>query len=133
MPSERPYSRIPRRKMLSLMIGSACYAAKASPLGAEAMNAFHIHQAPNVGDGTNRPATSGIFNRHQLNTIEALSEIIIPTDNHSPGAKAARVDEFVNETVSVSTQATQKLWVDGLASIEKMAKREYGKVFADCG
>jgi Gluconate 2-dehydrogenase subunit 3 len=133
MPSERRYSKIPRRRMLSMIVGSACYAAQAGPLKAATLKALHIHQATNVAAGKKQPAQSGIFNKHQMDTIAALSEIIIPTDSHSPGAKVARVDEFVNETVSVSTQAIQKLWIDGLAAIDKMAEREYDIGFADCG
>lgn len=132
MPSERTYSKIPRRRILSMMVGSACYAAQASPLKAATPNALHIHQATKAVASMKRPAQSAIFNNHQMDTIAALSEIIIPTDSHSPGAKAARVDEFVNETVSVSTQVIQKLWVEGLAAIDKMAERECGKSFADC-
>jgi len=128
MPSEGRYSKMPRRRMLSMMVGSACYAAHANPLRAATLNALHIHQATKVKP----PARSGIFDKHQMDTIAALSEIIIPTDSHSPGAKAALVHEFVNETVSVSTQAIQKLWVDGLAAIDKMVERECGKGFADC-
>jgi Gluconate 2-dehydrogenase subunit 3 len=132
MPSERRYSKIPRRRMLSMMVGSACYAAHASPLKAATLKAFHIHQVTKVAPGT-KPDQFGIFNKHQMDTIAALSELIIPTDSHSPGAKAARIDEFVNETVSVSTQGIQKLWVDGLAAIDQMTESECGKDFVDCG
>jgi len=129
MPSERKYPQIPRRRILSMMVGSACYAAEAGTLKAATLNALHIHQATEVS----RPTQSGIFNKHQMDTIAALSEVIIPADSHSSGAKAARVDEFVKETVSISTETIQKLWIDGLAAIDKMAEREFGKPFADCG
>jgi hypothetical protein len=132
MPSERTYSQIPRRRMLSMMVGSACYAVQASPLKAVTLNALHLHQATKVAASIDQPARSGIFNKHQMDTVAALSEVIIPTDSHSAGAKAARVDDFVNETVSVSTQAIQQLWIDGLAAIDRMAERECGKAFADC-
>lgn len=92
MPSEWTYSKIPRRRMLAMMVGSACCAAQASPLKAATLNAPHIHQATKVAAGMKPPAQSGIFNKHQMDTIAALSEIIIPTDSHSPGATAARVD-----------------------------------------
>jgi hypothetical protein len=114
------------------MVGSTCYAVQASTLKAASPTAVHLHQAVKAAVRANEPVRSAVFNKHDLKTIAALSETIIPTDSHSPGAKAARVDEFVNETVSASAQAIQKLWVDGLAAVDKLAEREFGKSFADC-
>ena len=131
MPSERMKNKIPRRKMLSIMVGSTCYAVQAGKLKAASPTAVHIHQAAKVAVSASQPVRS-VFNNHHLKTIAALSENIIPTDSHSPGAKAARVDEFVNETVSAAGQAIQKLWVEGLAAVDKLAEREFGKSFADC-
>ena len=132
MPSDWRNTKIARRKMLSLMVGSTCYAVQAGTFEAASQNAVHFHQAARTVIGANQSVHSSLFSANQLKTIAALSETIIPTDGHSPGAKAARVDEFVNEIVSASGQATQKLWVDGLAAIDKMAHREFGKSFADC-
>ena len=114
------------------MVGSTCYAVQAGTLKAASPTAVHVHQALKAADVANQPVRSTVFNNHHLKTIAALSENIIPTDSHSPGAKAARVDEFVNETVSASGQAIQRLWVDGLAAVNKLAEREFGKSFADC-
>jgi gluconate 2-dehydrogenase subunit 3-like protein len=132
MPSEWTNPEIPRRRMLSVMLGSACVALRPLMLQAAAPgNRFHFHQTAKAPDAS-KHLTVGMFNKHQMNTIAALSEIIIPTDSHSAGAKAAHVDEFVNETVAVSTQTVQKLWLDGLAAIDKMAERDCGKTFANC-
>jgi hypothetical protein len=133
MPSECMHKKIPRRKMLSIMVGSTCYAVQAGTMKAASPTTVHLHQAAQAAVGaTDHPLRSAVFNNHHLKTIAALSENIIPTDSHSPGAKAARVDEFVNETVSASGQAIQKLWVEGLAAVDKLAEREFGKSFADC-
>jgi gluconate 2-dehydrogenase subunit 3-like protein len=132
MPSERMNKKIPRRKMLSIVVGSTCYAVHAGTLKAGSPTAAHVHQTLKAADVASQPVRSTVFNNHHLKTIAALSENIIPTDSHSPGAKAARVDEFVNETVSASGQTIQKLWVDGLAAVDKLAEREFGKSFADC-
>src|SRR5688572_14893063 len=101
MPSERINKKIPRRRMLSIMVGSTCYAVEVSAVGAASPTAIHVHQTAKA-IGANKH--SALFNNHQLKTIAALSENIIPTDSHSPGAKAAGVAEFVNETVSTSGQ-----------------------------
>ena len=132
MALEHIHKKIPRRRMLSIMVGSTCCAVEASMVRAASPTAIHVHQAVKSAIGASKPVQSPVFNNHQLKTIAALSEIIIPTDSHSPGAKAARVDEFVNETVSASREETQKLWVDGLAAVDKMAERDFGKSVADC-
>ena len=132
MPSKRIHKKIPRRRMLSIMIGSSCYVVQAGTFKTPSPIAVHVHQALKAADAANQLVRSTVFNNHHLKTITALSENIIPTDSHSPGAKAARVDEFVNETVSASGQTIQKLWVDGLAAVDKLAEREFGKSFADC-
>jgi len=133
MSSESTNTEIARRQMLSMMVGSACYAAHPRMLNAALANHLHIQiqQAANGTAASKRPP-AGIFSQTQLNTIAALTETIIPTDSHSPGARAAGVDKFVNETVSTSPLAVQKLWVDGVAAMDRMAQRDYGKAFADC-
>src|SRR5262245_10322072 len=116
---ERTARKIPRRKMLSLMVGSTCYVAQAGTLKAVSPGEGHVHQTAKSAVDASRRVHSSVFNNQQLKTIAALSENIIPTDSHSLGAKAAHVDEFVNEIVSASGQATQKLWLDGLAAVDK--------------
>jgi hypothetical protein len=37
------------------------------------------------------PGTTTFFTRAELALVDELSEMIIPTDDHSPGARAAKV------------------------------------------
>jgi len=114
-----------------MIAGSACYAARASaPQAATPPNLVHVHQP--AAAALKVPAT-GMFSKHQMDTIAALSEIIIPADSHSAGAKAAGVDQYINEIVAASEETSKKLWIDGLAAIDKMAKLECGRPFSDCG
>src|SRR5262245_17498550 len=54
--------------------------------------------------------------------LEELTETIIPADAHSPGAKAARVAEYIEQTLSASVDEDQRrLWKDGLAAIDRKA------------
>jgi Gluconate 2-dehydrogenase subunit 3 len=125
-------NEISRRRMLSVIAGSACYAVHLSvPHAATPGSAVHLHKPAQVATGLKSSAV-GLFNGHQMDTIAALSEIIIPADGHSPGAKAAGVDQFIAETVAASKETTQKFWTDGLAAVDKMAQLEYGKDFVDC-
>jgi hypothetical protein len=66
--------------------------------------------------------------QHQL--IEELSETIIPADSHSGGAKAAKVADFIEQTVREGTDDQQKaLWREGLRLMESMSQHYNGKAF----
>ena len=132
MQNNRKVNKISRRRMLSFIAGSTCYAMqnRALPAATSACTS-HLHSAAKAAAILKTPSAT-IFNQHQLDTIAALAEIIIPRDQHSPGAKAAGVDQFIDEIVAVSEKATQKLWIDGLAALDELAKRASGKEFLQC-
>lgn len=72
------------------------------------------------------------FTPAQMRLLDALTETIIPTDDHSPGAKAASVASYIDVIVSAAGITEKKLWDDGLAAIEDMAKRAHGHSFPEC-
>ena len=77
-------------------------------------------------------ANSGarFFTPAQHALIEELSETIIPADSHSGGAKAAKVADFIEQTVRESTDDQQKaLWREGLRLMEAMSQHYNGKSF----
>jgi hypothetical protein len=70
------------------------------------------------------------FTPAQHTLIEELSETIIPADSHSGGAKAAKVADFIEQTVRESTDDQQKaLWREGLRLVESMSQHYNGKAF----
>jgi hypothetical protein len=70
------------------------------------------------------------FTPAQHRLIEELSETIIPADSHSGGAKAAKVADFIEETIRESTDDQQKaLWREGLRLMESMSQHYNGKPF----
>jgi hypothetical protein len=78
------------------------------------------------------PAKSGVrfFTPAQYTLLEELSETIIPADSHSGGAKAAKVADFIEETIRESTDDQQKaLWREGLRLMESMSQHYNGKPF----
>jgi Gluconate 2-dehydrogenase subunit 3 len=72
-----------------------------------------------------QPSKTKFFKPEQMALIATISELIIPTDDHSPGAIAAEVPEFTDLMVSESPAETKNLWTNGLAAIEKMSKEKY--------
>ena len=72
------------------------------------------------------------FNTLQARTIEALSEVIIPADDHSAGASAAKVYQYIDEIVFSSSDDVKKLWTEGLAGIDRLAMSQYGQEYVKC-
>ena len=64
-------------------------------------------------------------------TVIEMSERIIPADDHSPGAKAAQVNAYIDLVVSESPDPTRQAWREGLAAINKMSRDKFAKPFAD--
>jgi hypothetical protein len=72
------------------------------------------------------------FSRNEFEMLDVLSEIIIPADDHSPGAHAAQVAQFMDELISQSPEKTKQLWRQGLVRIEGMANAKYRRRFTAC-
>jgi hypothetical protein len=56
------------------------------------------------------------FTPEELALLEGLMELIIPSDDHSPGAKAARVPAFADLMISTGPDRTKSFWRNGLAA-----------------
>jgi hypothetical protein len=69
------------------------------------------------------------FNHQEMETIGAVSDLIIPTDEHSPGANAAGVSLFIDLMVSESSNETKALWRDGIAAIDRMSEVQFSTAF----
>lgn len=72
------------------------------------------------------------FRPEQMETLEALTEVIIPADGHSPGAKAARVSEYIDTIVADLPEMTKKQWLEGLESVDTRAKHQFGTLYREC-
>jgi gluconate 2-dehydrogenase subunit 3-like protein len=90
-------------------------------------HAHHVTQT--AADGKAQPLK--FFTEEENKAVIELSERIIPADDHSPGAKAAKVSEYIDLVVSESPEGTKKMWRDGLAAINKMSVDKFAKPFAD--
>ena len=87
----------------------------------------HVSQATAAA----KPQSLKFFTEDENRTVIEMSERIIPADDHSPGAKAANVGEYIDLIVSESPEATQQTWREGLAAINKLSSNKFGKPFAE--
>lgn len=56
--------------------------------------------------------------------LESLMELIIPADDHSPGAKAARVPAFADLMISNGTDRARTAWKSGLSAFATAATNQ---------
>lgn len=56
------------------------------------------------------------FTAEEQVLLETLMELIIPADDHSPGAKAARVPAFADLMISTGSEQAKSFWRNGLAA-----------------
>ncbi|BCS32815.1 hypothetical protein TBR22_A20380 [Luteitalea sp. TBR-22] len=76
------------------------------------------------------PYQPTFFTADEHRLLEALSECIIPTTPRSPGARAARVAEFIDLVVAHGPGATQDDWRTQLAAFDATCTRTAGGPFA---
>jgi len=124
--------QVSRRRALKILVGTASAAASLPVIGegAARVSGPRCHLASPAVEMAAHPPK--FFRPEEIRTREALSETIIPADDHSPGAKAARVWEYIDEIVADADKRTKDLWRQGLASLQGMAERKHGKSFEDC-
>src|SRR5262245_20853081 len=60
------------------------------------------------------PQAPTFFSKEQYAMVTELASLIIPTDE-TPGAKEAKVNEYIDMIAGESDADTKKLYVDGLA------------------
>ena len=70
------------------------------------------------------------FTNEEFALVDELAELIIPTDEHSPGARAAQVASYIDFTLSESFEEEPKtVWRRGLKLIEALSVELHGNSF----
>jgi hypothetical protein len=91
----------------------------------------HQHQAPAVPRVAETVAKApSFFNKQQYATVTELASLIIPSDD-TPGAREAKVNEYIDLIVGESPFEVQKIYIDGLAWLDKTSKERHKKNFVD--
>jgi hypothetical protein len=111
-----------RREVLKFLAAGAALPA----LSPSVMAFFHEAQAQ-VGAGY-KPRT---LSPQQDATVVAMSDLIIPATD-TPGAKAARVNDFIDVILTEwATDTERQDFLNGLAGVDKRSTDLYGKNFTD--
>jgi gluconate 2-dehydrogenase gamma chain len=111
-----------RRDVLKMLATGAVLPVFSSP-----MVAFFREAQAQTGPGYKLRT----LNPHQNATVVVLTDLIIP-ETDTPGAKAARVNEFIDVILTEwATEAERLNFLAGLAGIDKQSQELFGKDFVD--
>lgn len=66
----------------------------------------------------------------ELALVDELSELIIPTDDHSPGARAAKVAAYIDFRLADAWEEQERIdWREGLKRVDQLSRESSGKPF----
>lgn len=70
------------------------------------------------------------FTREEFAMVDEISELIIPADDHSPGARAAGCAAYIDARLAESwTDEPKTKWRDGLKAVDAVSQEMHGKPF----
>jgi hypothetical protein len=118
---------VSRRDALKTIAAGVGVAATLPVLSGEA-EAASLQQS---AAAANAPAFPSFFNEHQAKTVEILTELIIPADDRSPGAKEAKVVEYIDYSVGQLFNEIKTLWKDGLTALDELCQNQFTKPFVE--
>jgi hypothetical protein len=76
------------------------------------------------------PVAPKFFTGSELALVDELTDLIIPTDEHSPGARVAGVAAFIDARLAESFEPEEQAkWRSGLEAVDALAKEMNGTAF----
>ncbi len=68
----------------------------------------------------------------QHDLLDALTEVILPSDDQSTGARAANVARYIDIVVADGSPQVKERWVSGLEAVSQLAEERFGRSFSEC-
>ena len=125
---------ISRREVLKNLTGAIAVAALAPWRGSALVGAMAVPS----GIRTPQPAIPAVgtenasfFAPREKEMVATVADLIIPTDEVSPGARAAGVHDWIDFVVANSPAGVQQRWQEGLAALDRASEESDGKKFLE--
>ena len=115
---------VSRRAALKAIGATAGAAALVPWLSDEGLLAYSRLQA------TGAPPQLLVLSPAQYATLDAFVDTLIPTDDRSPGAKAARVADYIDLLLSEADYTLKLQWLGGLAELDEEAQAHFKTPYA---
>jgi Gluconate 2-dehydrogenase subunit 3 len=116
-----PLTRRAALKTLGVTAGAVAFVPWLSDEGLLAFSRIQTAKAPP------KPL---VLSPNQYATLEALVDTIIPADERSPGAKEARVADYIDLLLSEADESVTLQWLGGLAELDEESNTRFGAPFA---
>jgi hypothetical protein len=72
------------------------------------------------------------FSKDEFAMADELAELIIPADDHSPGARAAQVAAYIDARLAEAFEdRPREIWREGLRRIDALSKEMHGRLFME--
>src|SRR5262249_43427535 len=71
-----------------------------------------------------------VLSQSQYATVDVLVEAIIPADENSPGAREARVADYVDLLLSEAEDSLKRTCLEGLTALDAESQERFGAPFA---
>jgi hypothetical protein len=120
----RDYARMSKVSRRAALKALGTSAALLPAISHDGLLAFARIQAGNA------PAAPKALSASDFRTLEVLVEAIIPADERSPGAKEARVADYIDLLLSESDDEATLQWMGGLAALDQEATARFRAPFA---
>ena len=118
---------VSRRDLLQqISVSISLVAAGANVLSAQ--DAQHVHQAVQAKPGAKGLYKPKALSAHEYATLDRLTDLIIPADEHSPGAKAANSAAFIDYLCSLSDEL-KEIYTGGLGWLDGYSRTHHQKEF----
>lgn len=128
-------STVNRRDALKRLAIGGVGAAATLPAWVESLSAFAAEHAQTHPHGSTAAVKTAwkpkVFTAPQNATVIVLSELIIPQTD-TPGAKAARVNEFIDGVLADAKPDNRDKFLAGLTWLDARATRDHQHPFAAC-
>lgn len=119
---------ISRRDLLKVISAAPAALVPLTPVAAAAM------QTQTVAESAKAAPSAGpkVFDPHQWKTLQVVSDLIIPADDHSGSATEAGVPEFIDQWLGLKGGTEKTEVLGGLLWMDVEAGRLFGHDFVDC-
>jgi hypothetical protein len=113
------------------MLKVAAGALAAAPLVGVG-HAANTAAARAAGGAVQQPVPK-FFTKDEFALVDELAEMIIPADEHSPGAREAKAAEYIDGRLAETWDRSKKAdWRDGLRTIDAISVEMHGKRLMEC-
>jgi hypothetical protein len=113
-----------RREAIRRLVGAGLVSAGVAELSEAFFAASRLHAA----QSSKAAPRARFFTEAEYEMLARLVSLIIPSDE-TPGAREARVEEWIDFLVRESDEAVQRLYRDGLARLAASWRERHGSDF----